>query len=219
VLARLFYGYRIVMTFAIAFTVLIYIIGTIIGCAMGYFAGLFDLLGQRLVEIVSVIPFLYIVIIAVSLIPGDVENFDKIVILLLIMVAFSWTGLTYYMRTSTYKEKERDYVSAARVMGAGNWRVVTRHILPNTISVMVTFLPFTVAGAIASLTALDFLGFGLPAPTPSWGQMLEAGLKSLYSPWIVTSAFCALAFVLILVTFVGEAVREAFDPKKYTVYR
>ena len=184
-----------------------------------YFGGWTDLLGQRLVEIVSVIPFLYVVIIAVSLVPGSVGVFAKIVILLLIMVAFSWTGMTYYMRTATYKEKARDYVAAARVLGAGNWRVITKHILPNTISTLVTFLPFTVAGAIASLTALDFLNFGLPKPTPSWGELLEQGMQRLEAPWILASAFAALAVVLILVTFVGEAVREAFDPKKYTVYR
>jgi microcin C transport system permease protein len=129
-------------------------------------------------------------------------------------------GMTYYMRTETYKEKARDYTAAARVLGASDTRIILHHILPNTAATLVTFVPFTVAGAIGSLTALDFLGFGLPVPTPSWGELLSQGTKNLtLAPWIVLSAFSAMTLVLILVTFVGEAVREAFDPKKFTLYR
>jgi microcin C transport system permease protein len=127
--------------------------------------------------------------------------------------------MTYYMRSATYREKARDYVHAAQVLGASTRRIIFSHILPNTLSTIVTFIPFTVAGAISSLTALDFLGFGLPPPTPSWGELLRQGTSNLNAPWIVASAFSALVVVLVLVTFIGEAVREAFDPKKFTTYQ
>ena len=142
------------------------------------------------------------------------------IMLLLVMVLFSWTGMTYYMRTETYKEKSRDYVAAARVIGASDTRIVFRHVLPNVLSTLVTFMPFTVVAAIASITALDFLGFGLPPPTPSLGELLKQGTANLRTaPWIVMSAFGTLVMLLTLVTFIGEAVRESFDPKTYSVYR
>jgi microcin C transport system permease protein len=213
ILARLIYGFRNAIIFAFGFMAGVYLLGIALGCAMGYFGGTFDLLVQRLIEIWSNINFLYVVIIVTSIIRPNLG------ILMLITVAFSWTSMTYYMRTSTYKEKARDYTAAAQVLGAGSARIIFTHILPNTISTVVTFIPFTVAGAITALTALDFLGFGLPPPTPSWGEMLKQGTQNLkFAPWIVTSAFTAMVIVLTLVTFVGEAVREAFDPKKFTVY-
>lgn len=220
ILARLVYGFRTAMLFAIAFTVLTYFIGVTVGCAMGYFGGVFDLLFQRLIEIWSNVPFLYMVIIIFSVIPATFSVSARIGILLVIMVLFSWTGLTYYMRTATYKEKERDYTAAAEVLGAGTARIIFRHILPNTVATMVTFVPFTVVGAITAITALDFLGFGLPPPTPSIGEMLKQGTANLTTaPWIVTSAFAALVIILLLVTFIGEAVREAFDPRRFTLYK
>jgi microcin C transport system permease protein len=128
--------------------------------------------------------------------------------------------MTYFMRTETYKEKARDYVAAARIVGASSPRIIFKHVLPNVISTLVTFLPFTVIGAISAITALDFLGFGLPPPTPSLGELLKQGTATLrIAPWIVTSSFGTLVILLTLVTFVGEAVRESFDPKKYTMYR
>ena len=220
VLARLVYGFRTAIFFALAYTVLTYLIGVSIGCAMGYFGGVFDLVFQRIIEIWSNIPFLYMVIIVFSVIPSTVDVGTRIGILLLIMVLFSWTGLTYYMRTETYKEKARDYTAAALVLGAGTARVIFRHILPNTVATMVTFIPFTVVGAITAITALDFLGWGLPPPTPSIGELLKQGTANLTTaPWIVTSAFVALVFILAVVTFIGEAIREAFDPRKFTLYR
>ncbi len=220
VFSRLVYGFRTAIFFALAFTVLTYLIGVTIGCAMGYFGGLFDLLFQRIIEIWSNIPFLYMVIIVFSVIPSSYAVGTRIAILLVIMVLFSWTGLTYYMRTETYKEKARDYTAAALVLGAGTARVIFRHILPNTIATMMTFVPFTVVSAITAITALDFLGWGLPPPTPSIGELLKQGTASLTTaPWIVSSAFVALVFILAVVTFVGEAVREAFDPRKFTLYR
>jgi microcin C transport system permease protein len=187
---------------------------------MGYFGGVFDLFFQRIIEIWSNIPFLYMVIIVFSVIPSTFEISTRIGILLLIMVLFSWTGLTYYMRTETYKEKARDYTAAALVLGAGTARVIFHHILPNTIATMVTFVPFTVVSAITAITALDFLGWGLPPPTPSIGELLKQGTANLTTaPWIVTSAFVALVFILAVVTFIGEAIREAFDPRQFTRYR
>jgi microcin C transport system permease protein len=213
VLARLIYGFRNAMVFSLLYMGLVYLIGVTVGCAMGYFGGSFDLIVQRLVEIWSNIPFLYIVIIIASVLTPNLG------LLLLIVVLFSWTGMTYYMRTVTYKEKARDYVAAAQVLGASTPRIIFHHILPNTISTVVTFIPFTLASATTLLTALDFLGFGLPPPTPSWGELLHQGTSNLNAPWIVTATFLSLVFVLSLATFIGEAVREAFDPKKFTTYQ
>jgi microcin C transport system permease protein len=220
ILARLFYGTRIALLFSLAFMVWVYLIGISIGCAMGYFGGAFDLTFQRLIEIWSNIPFLYMVIIVFSVIPASLSIPARIGILLLVMVLFSWTGMTYYMRTETYKEKSRDYVAAARITGASNTRIIFRHILPNVLSTLVTFMPFTVISAVSAITALDFLGFGLPAPTPSLGELLKQGTANLRTaPWIVSSAFTTLVVLLTLVTFIGEAVRESFDPRKFTIYR
>jgi len=218
ILARLLYGFRNALIFSVSFMALTYVIGIAIGCLMGYFGGWFDLLVQRLIEIWSNIPFLFVVIIVASVVSSAGIGM-KLWVLLLIVVLFSWTSMTYYMRSATYREKARDYVHAAEVLGASPGRIIFRHVLPNTLSTLVTFVPFTVAGAISSLTALDFLGFGLPPPTPSWGELLRQGTSNLNSPWIVVSAFSALVSVLVLVTFVGEAIREAFDPKKFTTYQ
>ena len=220
ILARLVYGTRIALLFSIAFMVAVYVIGIAIGCAMGYFGGTFDLIFQRFIEIWSNIPFLYMVIIVFSVIPSTFSIPARITILLTVMVLFSWTSMTYYMRTETYKEKSRDYTAAALIIGASNSRIIFKHILPNVLSTLVTFMPFTIVSAITAITALDFLGFGLPAPTPSLGELLKQGTANLRTAeWIVTSAFVTLVLLLTTVTFIGEAVRESFDPKKFTVYR
>jgi len=220
ILARLFYGTRIALVFALVFTACVYLIGITIGCAMGYFGGVFDLIFQRIIEIWSNVPFLYMVIIIFSVIPSTVSVSTRIGILLLVMVLFSWTGMTYYMRTETYKEKSRDYIASARIIGATNSRIIFRHIMPNVLSTLVTFMPFTIVAAISAITALDFLGFGLPAPTPSLGELLKQGTANLRTaPWIVISAFGTLVALLTLVTFIGEAIRESFDPKTFSVYR
>tara|TARA_B100000795_G_scaffold146239_2_gene109557 strand:+ start:191 stop:1258 length:1068 start_codon:yes stop_codon:yes gene_type:complete len=220
ILARLFYGTRIALWFSIAFMLAVYVIGITIGCAMGYFGGVFDLIFQRFIEIWSNIPFLYMIIIVFSVIPQTFTVPTRIGILLTVMVLFSWTSMTYYMRTETYKEKSRDYIAAARVIGASNTRIIFRHILPNVLSTLVTFMPFTVVSAITAITALDFLGFGLPPPTPSLGELLKQGTATLRTaPWIVMSAFGTLVILLTVVTFIGEAIRESFDPKKFTIYR
>lgn len=217
VLARLLYGYRNAFIFASGYVVLTYLFGVALGCAMGFFGGWFDLLSQRVIEIWSLVPFLFVVIILRSSFRGDPDT--DLYMLLGIVALFSWINISYFMRTATYREKAREYTAAARVLGAGTFRILFRHILPNTIATLVTFIPFTVALAIYALTALDFLGFGLPPPAPSWGELLRQGTAQLDAPWIVASAFTAVSLVLVLVTFVGEAVREAFDPRRFTTYQ
>ena len=212
ILARLVYGFRLAMAFAIILLACNYIIGIAIGCAMGFWGGAFDLFFQRLIEIWSNVPFLYVIMIVASVI---VPNFWALVA---VMVIFGWMGMTWYMRTSTYKEKAREYVTAARALGGSNLRIVFRHILPNTVSIIVTFIPFSVATGVTALTALDYLGFGLPPPTPSWGELLAQGTANLQSPWIVTSVVAAMTVVLLMVAYIGEAIREAFDPKKFAYY-
>ncbi|MCY3884027.1 MAG: ABC transporter permease subunit [Gammaproteobacteria bacterium] len=212
IVARLLYGFRIAMGFALVLLVCSYAAGILVGCAMGYWGGIFDLLFQRLIEIWNTVPFLYVIMIVASVV---VPSFWTLVT---VMVIFGWTTMTWNMRTSTYKEKAREYVNAARALGAGNSRVIGIHILPNTISVIVTFIPFSIASGVASLTALDYLGFGLPPPTPSWGELLSQGTDHLESGWIVISVLVAIVSVLLMVTYIGEAIREAFDPKKFTYY-
>ncbi len=212
VLARLVYGFRLAFGFAFILLACNYVIGIALGCAMGFWGGAFDLLFQRLIEILNNVPFLYVIMIVASIV---VPSFWTLVA---VMVIFGWTQMTWYMRTSTYKEKSREYVLAARALGASSPRMIASHILPNTISVIVTFIPFSIAGGIAALTALDYLGFGLPPPTPSWGELLAQGTNHLESPWIVTSVTVAMALVLVLVNYIGEGIREAFDPKKFTYY-
>lgn len=220
ILARLFYGTRTALLFSIAFLICVYAIGVAVGASMGYLGGWFDLMFQRVIEIWSNIPFLYMVIIIFSVIPATFSISTRVGILLIVMVAFSWTSMTYYMRTETYKQKTRDYVASARLIGASDTRIVFKHILPNVLATLVTFMPFTIVSAITAITALDFLGFGLPPPTPSLGELLKQGTATLRTaPWIVTSAFVTLVVLLTLVTFIGEAIRESFDPKKFTIYK
>ncbi len=212
VVARLVYGFRIAMAFSLVLLLCNYLIGILVGCAMGFWGGAFDLLFQRLIEVWSNVPFLYVIMIIASIV---VPTFAT---LAFVMVLFGWMQMTWYMRTSTYKEKTRDYVAAARALGASSTRIIARHILPNTVSVIVTFIPFSIAGGITALTALDYLGFGLPPPTPSWGDLLSQGTNNLDYPWIVTSVIGAMIVVLLMVTYIGEAIREAVDPKRFTYY-
>jgi microcin C transport system permease protein len=213
IVARLVYGFRIAIFFSLILLIANYIIGVSLGCMMGYYGGAFDLLFQRLIEIWYNIPYLYAIIIISSIV---VPNFFS---LLGIMIFFGWTGMTWYMRTATYKERSREYVLAAKVLGASNVRIIFKHIIPNTISLIVTFIPFSIAGSITALTALDYLGFGLPPPTPSWGQLLSEGAElKIDAIWIGASVISALVAVLTMVTFIGEAVREAYDPKMHTTY-
>jgi len=212
VLARLVYGFRIAIFFSLLLLAANYTIGVAIGSAMGYWGGRFDLFFQRIIEIWSNVPFLYVIIIISSIV---VPNF---MMLILIMAVFGWIGITWTMRTVTYKERARDYVLAARALGATDLRIIFRHVIPNTIAIIVTFAPFSVSGGIVSLTSLDYLGFGLPPPTPSWGELLAQGWNNMEAWWISGSVVAAMTITLISVTFTGEAIREAFDPKLHTVY-
>ena len=212
IVARLVYGFRIAIAFSLILLAVNFTIGVSIGSAMGYWGGKFDLFFQRIIEIWSNVPFLYVIIILSSIM---VPNFY---LLVLIMAIFGWIGITWTMRTVTYKERARDYVLAARALGAGNFRIIFKHIIPNTIAVIVTFAPFAVSSGIVALTSLDYLGFGLPPPTPSWGELLSQGWSNLDAWWIVGSVVLAMIVTLVTVTFVGEAVREAFDPKLHTTY-
>ena len=210
--ARLVYGFRIAIFFSLALLATNYGIGVSIGCAMGYFGGKFDLFFQRIIEIWSNVPFLYVIIIVSSIV---VPNFAMLVA---IMAFFGWIGITWTMRTVTYKEKAREYILAARALGAGHGRIIFRHIIPNTVAVIVTYAPFSVSSGIVALASLDYLGFGLPPPTPSWGELLQQGWSNLGAWWIAGSVVAAMIATLLVVTFIGEAVREAFDPKMHTVY-
>jgi microcin C transport system permease protein len=216
IVAQMYGGLQVILKAAFFYVALTYGIGIVMGCLEGYYGGWFDIVSQRIAEVLSNVPFLLVVMIITSNI-----GLEKVTLInvLLIFCAFSWITVAMYLRTSTYKEKARDYVAAARVQGAGTARVIFRHILPNAISTLVTLLPFSVAGLASMLTALDFLGFGLPERYPSWGRLLEDGTSNLNSPWIVSSVFGMLVFVLLVITFIGEAIREAFDPKKYTTYQ
>jgi microcin C transport system permease protein len=212
IVARLLYGFRIAIFFSLALLVVNYTIGVSIGSAMGFWGGKFDLFFQRIIEIWSNVPFLYVIIIISSIV---VPNFFM---LILIMAFFGWIGITWTMRTVTYKERAREYVLAARALGATNSRIIFKHIIPNTIAIIVTFAPFAVSSGIVALTSLDYLGFGLPPPTPSWGELLQQGWTNLDAWWISGSVIAAMTITLVTVTFIGEAVREAFDPKLHTVY-
>ena len=171
---------------------------------------------QRLIEALEAIPFLFVLIIISSVIPLEFKGLGMI---LLILICFGWMGKTYLMRTAAYREKARDYVASARVLGASTPRILLRHVLPNTLSILVTIIPFAVSGVVSAITSLDYLGFGLPPRYAAWGKLLNDGLSNLSSPWLVSSTFVALVAVLTLITFIGEAVREAYDPRRFTTYR
>ncbi len=212
VLARLVYGFRIAIFFSLALLVANYTIGVSIGCAMGYIGGRFDLFFQRIIEIWSNVPFLYVIIILSSIL------YPNFIMLAVIMSVFGWISMTWTMRTMTYKEKAREYSLAAKALGASNSRIIFKHIIPNTMSVIVTFAPFSISSGIVALTSLDYLGFGLPPPTPSWGELLQQGWANMQAEWIILSVVSAMVITLTAVTFIGEAIREAFDPRQYTTY-
>jgi microcin C transport system permease protein len=209
ILTRLIYGYRISFSFALLITFCSIVVGVIIGGLQGYLGGTFDITMQRLIEIFSTLPFLYIVIIIGSSLGTG------FLILLIIFIIFDWIGISYFIRSEFLRLREAQYVEAARALGIRDWKIMFRHILPNALTPIITFLPFDLIGAITSLSALDFLGFGLPAPTPSWGELMRQGMSNLYSYWLSLYPVLALFIVLLLIAFVGEGVRDAFDPREY----
>jgi microcin C transport system permease protein len=213
VLARLVYGFRISLSFGVFVTSIGYGLGIATGAALGYYGGRLDLIGVRLVETWSALPFLYIVMIVSAVL---VPSFR---LLAAILAAFTWMGVCMYMRGEFYREKSRDYVSAAIATGLPDRAIIFRHILPNALTPVFAFAPFAVLSHIVELVALDFLGFGLPPPTPSWGELLGQGLANLHSRWLVMTPLAAMFSTLLLITFIGEATREAFDPREYSRLR
>ena len=208
VLARLIYGFRISVLFGFALTLLSAVIGIFAGAVQGYFGGLVDLLMQRFLEIWSSMPTLYLLIILASFIqPG-------FWVLLGIMLLFSWMSLVGLVRAEFLRGRNFDYVRAARALGMQNSRIMFRHILPNAMTASLTFLPFILAGSVTTLTSLDFLGFGLPVGSPSLGELLLQGKNNLNAPWLAFTGFFILALMLSLLVFIGEAVRDAFNPRK-----
>ncbi|MBR5889064.1 MAG: ABC transporter permease subunit [Akkermansia sp.] len=215
ILAYLYGGLQVNIKAALLYLPVIYFIGLTLGMLMGYFGGRFDLVTQRFIEILSQLPFLFVVMIVSDLVPLELRG---LFLILSLLALFGWMHMTYLVRTATMKEKTRDYVAAAKVMGAGTTHILLRHILPNLRGIVVTLVPFSVAAVILSLASLDYLGFGLPDTYASWGRLLNDGLSKLSSPWVVSSAFVALVGTLLMVTFIGEAVREATDPRRHTYY-
>lgn len=213
VFARMVYGFRTSLSFALVVSCFCYAIGITIGALLGYYGGTFDIVMQRFVEIWSAMPFLYTVMIFAAIM---IPNFWMLVG---ILVMFKWMGMTYYIRAEFLREKSKDYVAAARAIGCTDGAIIFRHILPNALTPVISFAPFAVVADIGSLVSLDFLGFGLPAPTPSWGELLGQGLANLTKPWLILSPTLAMFCTLLLVSFIGEAIREAFDPKQYSRLR
>ena len=208
VLARLIYGFRISVFFGLVLTFFSSIIGVIIGGIQGYFGGKIDLFGQRFIEIWSGLPVLYLLIIIASFVQPSFW------VLLSIMLLFSWMSLEGVIRAEFLRARNFEYVKAAKALGVGNIKIMIRHVLPNAMVATLTLLPFILSGSIATLTSLDFLGFGLPPGSPSLGEMVAQGKANLQAPWLGLSAFITLSLQLSLLVFIGEAVRDAFDPRK-----
>ena len=207
-LARLIYGFRLSVVFGLVLTVLSSIIGVTIGAVQGYFGGLVDLIGQRLVEIWAGLPVLLILIILASVVEPNV------VWLLILLTCFSWMTLVSVVRAEFLRTRNFDFVRAARALGVNNRTIMRRHVLPNAMVATLTNLPFILCGAITMLTALDFLGFGLPAGSPSLGELLAQGKANIQSPWLGLTGFATMAVMLVLLIFISEGVRDAFDPRR-----
>ena len=208
VVARIIYGFRISVLFGFVLTIISAIVGVSVGAFQGFYGGLIDLLGQRFIEIWAGMPVLYLLIILASIIT---PNFWWLLGLLLL---FSWMGFVGVVRAEFLRARNLDFVHAARALGVSDLALIYKHVLPNAMVATVTFMPFTLAGSITTLTGLDFLGFGLPAGSPSLGELLNQGKANLNAPWLGISGFCVIALMLSLLVFIGEAVRDAFDPRK-----
>ena len=211
VVARILYGFRISVLFGLTLTIFASIVGVAAGAIQGYFGGWTDLLFQRFIEIWTSVPQLYLLIIVAAVIE---PNFW---ILLGILLAFSWVALVGVVRAEFLRARNFEYVTAARALGLSNIKIIFRHLLPNAMVATLTFMPFILNGSISTLTSLDFLGFGLPPGSPSLGELLAQGKDNLQAPWLGLTAFAVIAIMLSLLIFVGEAVRDALDPRKTMV--
>lgn len=209
VFTRLLYGLRYSIIYAIGVWVVTFIMGTILGSLQGFYGGWIDLLGQRITEILSTVPVLFLLIILISI-------FEPTLSLLVVITSlFGWISISIYMRAEFLKNRKREYVEAAKALGLGHMSIIFKHILPNSLGPIITFSPFVIAGGISGLAALDYLGFGLTPPTPSWGELLAQAQKNFtIGWWLVTFPFVSLFTVLVSFNFIGEAVRDAMDPHK-----
>lgn len=205
--AQLIYGFRVSIIFGIVLTLIDVVLGICAGAIQGYFAGRVDLIGQRFIEIWSSMPSLYLLIIFAALFK------PSLLLLVVLLSLFSWVGLSTYIRAEFLRNRQLDYVRAARAMGLSHLQIITRHILPNSMMPVITFLPFTMSAAMVTLTMLDFLGLGVPAETPSLGALMLQGKQSLDAWWISLPTFAVLFIALLLLVFTGDALRNALDPR------
>lgn len=206
-LAQLIYGFRVSIVFGIALTAIGVVLGIMFGAVQGYFAGKVDLVGQRFQEIWGSMPELYLLIIFSAIFS------PSLALLLILLSLFGWIGLADYVRAEFLRNRQLDYVRAARAMGLSHWQIIIKHLLPNSLTPVITFLPFRLSGAILALTSLDFLGLGVPPDTPSLGELLAQGKSRLDAWWIILPTFALLFVTLLLLTFTGEALRNALDPR------
>ncbi|MAF65064.1 MAG: peptide ABC transporter permease [Planctomycetes bacterium] len=213
VFARLAYGFNTSITFGLCVVAFSYVVGMILGACFGYFGGRVDMYGQRLVEIWAGMPFLYTVIIIASIVKPNVFT------LICILGVFRWMSISFYMRGEFYREKAKDYTAAAISQGESNASIMFRHILPNSLTPIISFAPFALVASIVALVSLDYLGFGVRPPAPSWGELVGQGLDNITEWHLVLFPLGALFATLMMVVFIGEAVREAFDPKVYSRLR
>jgi microcin C transport system permease protein len=208
VLARVIYGFRVSVIFGFALTAIGTVVGIILGAIQGYCGGRLDLYFQRFIEVWGAVPELYLLIIFASIFK------PSLLLLLVLLSLFSWMGLSDYVRAEFLKGRNLEYVKAARALGVSNSKIMLRHLLPNSLTPVITFLPFRVSASILALTSLDFLGLGVPPSTPSLGEILSQGKGNIDAWWLSVSAFLALVGMLVLLIFIGEALRETFDPRK-----
>jgi microcin C transport system permease protein len=207
-LAQLIYGFRVSVLFALALTTTGVALGVVTGAVQGYFGGKTDLAVQRFIEVWGAMPELYLLIIFSALFSPSLG------LLLVLLSLFGWMGLSDYVRAEFLRNRQLDHVRAARALGVGHWHIITRHILPNSLTPVVTFLPFRMSAAILALTSLDFLGLGVPPGTPSLGELLSQGKNNIDAWWISIATFTVLVVTLLLLTFMGDALRDALDPRK-----
>ncbi len=215
VFSRMAYGFNVSISFALIVAIVAYLIGVPFGALSGYFGGWIDILLQRVVEIWLALPFLFLIIIVVALLG------PSFTLLVSLLAAFGWLSVSILMRAEFYREKSMDYVAAAVSIGVPTHKILLKHILPNALVPIITYFPFAIVAGITQLVSLDFLGFGLPPPAPSWGQMVGVGLKYITTGywWLVLAPLTAMFMTLLLTVFIGEGVREAYDPKTFSRLR